>query len=193
MNIPPAIFFLNGDITYPPIQPPPQEVGSDPSLYIGDSDPLNKISEVTNFQKQLDITETMTKQEFDLRVATDPNYPNIVHLQGLRILVILDSFQDEVNRNLADVVMFVKQGIVTVEKNKFGPPRLSFDMQRINVFQMLRAVHSPNVVIVPDFGRREHERDNGAFGEIHIHRNKIYKWIPENQPGKPPHDPEEGE
>jgi hypothetical protein len=196
MRIPPAIIFINGDITYPPTLPAPQILGIDPSLYIG-ADPAQ--DELTKLQGQLQISETMTKQEFDARVAADPNYPAIVRLQYLRILVILDSFHDLVNRNLADVVIFVKQGIASIEKNNFGKHGLSLDMQRLNIYELLRYNRSKNVVIVPDFGEhyrdRDRDRDSGAFGEIDDHgpNHKLYKIVPENQPGKPPHDDDEGE
>jgi hypothetical protein len=90
------ICFINGDITYPPTIPIPEDIGADPTLYIGSDDPLE--SELGSLQLQLNIDETMSKQEFDARVAADPNYPRIVHLQNLRILVILTTFQDLVNR-----------------------------------------------------------------------------------------------
>lgn len=146
-SLPPAIFFINGDIQYPPT--PPIFVGSDPNnvqSYVGPD-------ELTNLQQQLFIDDTMTKAEFDARVAADPNYPTIVHLQLMRILVILPTFQDEVNRELADVVMFLHQGLADIECNRFGPPRQDFPFQRINMYELLRAVGSHNVVILPwDFG-----------------------------------------
>ena len=192
MRIPPAIIFINGDITYPPTLPIPQVLGADPSLFIG-ADPSQ--DELTKLQGQLQIDETMTKGEFDARVAADPNYPAIVHLQYLRILVILDSFQDLNNRNLADVVIFVKQGIASIEKNNFGKPGLSLDMQRLNIYELLRYNGSKNVVIVPNCGERHHHHDSGAFGQIDEHgpNHRLYKIVPENQPGKPPHDDDEGE
>lgn len=140
---PPAIVFLNGDINYPPS--PPIFPGANPAApnsYAG-------FSELTTLQTQLFINDTMTKAEFDARVAADPNYPTIVHLQGMRILVILPTFQDTVNRELADVVIFLHQGLADVECNKFGPPKHDFEVQRLTIYELLRAVCSPNVVILP--------------------------------------------
>ena len=187
MQIPSAIIFINGDISRPSTIPVPLVVGSDPSLFIG-AEPTT--DELTKIQGQLYIDDTMTKQEFDARVAVDPNYPAIIHSQYLRILVILDNFHDLINRNLADVVMFVKQGIASIEKNNFGKPGLSLDLQRLNIYELLRYNKSPNVVIIPDYGRyRHHHHDSGAFGQIDDHRDhKLYKIVPENQPGKPPFD-----
>ena len=215
MNIPPAIFFINSDIGMPEVPPPPAVLGADPSLYIG-AQPLMRISELTNFQQQLNIDDTMTKQEFDARMVADPEYAKIIHLHGMRILVLLDSFDNVTHRNLADVVLFVKQGTISVQKNKFdydhfyeydedwdsyrghkGRPRLTLDMQRLNVYELLRYNHSKNVATVPDFAVDRFRRcETGVFGCECDHcrkRSDFYKWIPENQPGKPPYDPEEGE
>lgn len=122
MQPPPVIFFVNAD--------------------------LNDKS-VSTLQTQLYINDTMTDAEFDARVAADPNYPAIVHLQDLRILVIRKDFHDLTNRTLADVVIFVKQGLATILKNNFGPPGLSLPIERLNMYALLRAVGSPNVAILP--------------------------------------------
>jgi len=143
MNPPPAIVFINGDITYPPS--PPIFIGAQPSNPASDA----SVSELTNLQIQLFIDDTITKAEFDARVAADPNYPTIVHLQNLRILVILPTFQDGYNREYAYVVIFLHQGLADVEHNHFGPPCQNFPIQRLTIYELLRAVHSPNVVILP--------------------------------------------
>jgi hypothetical protein len=134
---PPMILFINGDITYPsstlPVFP-----GTDP-----------KASELTTLQTQLFINDTVTKAEFDARVAADINYPTIIHLQNLRVMVILPTFHDLVNRQYADVVIFLHQGLGDIECNRFGPPGQNYEIQRINIYAILRAVHSPNVAILP--------------------------------------------
>tara|TARA_R110000868_G_scaffold67046_5_gene199251 strand:- start:9904 stop:10419 length:516 start_codon:yes stop_codon:yes gene_type:complete len=98
---------------------------------------------------QLMITETMTGQEFDSRVVADPNYPQIIHANYLRILIIRDSFRDLTNRTLADIVMFFKQGIISIEKNNFGPPGLRYQIDRINIYDLLRYNNSSHVKILP--------------------------------------------
>ena len=142
-SLPPAIFFINGDITYP-VTSTVTFPGTDP-----------KASTLNTLQTQLLIDDTMTKQEFDERVLSDPNYPTVIHLQGLRILVIVPAYNDGYNyMNLpnmeyADVVMFLHQGLADIEYNRFGPPCQSFEIQRMNMYDILRAVGSPNVVILP--------------------------------------------
>ena len=119
---PPAIIFLNADI----------------------NDTVKN-----TLTTQLYIDESMSFDEFNARVAADPNYSTIIHLQNLRILVILPTFQDFTNRTLADLVLFYNQGQVTVEKKNNGPPGLSLPIQRINIYELLRDVGSSSVVILP--------------------------------------------
>ena len=80
----------------------------------------------------------MTDIEFDARVVADPNYPTIVHLQNKRILVIRNTFHDLTNRNLADVVMFVKAGLCSIEKNNYGPPGLTLAVEGLYIHELLR-------------------------------------------------------
>lgn len=93
--IPSAIIFVNDDLT-PGVQGP--------------------------LQTQLYISEAITGAEFDARVSSDPEYPRIVHINGLRILVIR-SFRHKHRHNfhLADVVIFIKAGLASVESNRCGP------------------------------------------------------------------------
>lgn len=148
-NPPPGIFVINGEISYPPA--PPIFIGSNPA----NPTSYASVSELSNLQIQLFIDDTMTKEEFDARIASDPNYPTIVHLQNLRILVILPKhvpfceLMKKHNLEHADVVMFLHQGLADIEKNHFGPPGQNYELQRINIYEVLRAVHSSNVAMAP--------------------------------------------
>ncbi len=122
MELPSAIIFVNADIT----------------------DAIKNI-----LITQLDIVDSMDGYEFDARVIADPNYPQIIHLNHWRILVKRDTFQQTNNFNIANVVMFVKQGQASILKNNFGSPGLTLPIQRINVYNLLRAVGSSEVVILP--------------------------------------------
>lgn len=111
-----------------------------PSAIIFVNSDLNSVS-ISTLTNQLSITEVMTDIEFNARVAVDPNYPVIVHLNNLRILVINQSFHDFTNRNLADIVIFVKQGLLTVELDKSGPPSLTLPIDRINLFNLFADIN----------------------------------------------------
>lgn len=115
MEIPSAIIFINADI----------------------SDIARN-----NIKNQLNIDEVMTDVEFDARVTVDPNYPTFVHLNKQRILIERQTLQDITNRELADVVMFVKQGMVTVLQNNYGPPALSLPIERLNIFNLLAGIEN---------------------------------------------------
>jgi hypothetical protein len=137
--LPPAIIFINSDAV-------------DGYVYDGYSDgyipaPLNVRTRNTLIS-QLRINDYMSGAEFDARVVFDPNYPTVVHLQGLRILVARN-FRDYTNRNLADIALFYSRGLIKVEKNNFGPPGLTLPIDNINVYTLLRDVGSKYVVILP--------------------------------------------
>ena len=86
--------------------------------------------------KQLHISEWMTGATFDTRIAADPEYADNMRALGLRLMVERD-FRELTNREYADVVAFVKNGIISVELNKFGPPQPSFPVLNIHWGQFL--------------------------------------------------------
>lgn len=98
---------------------------------------------------QLEINETMSFGEFNERVVVDPNYPTVVHGAKLRILVKLPDFRDYTNRELADIVIFLKQGLASVEKNKFGPPGLTLPVQRLNIWNLVNGIIGANSACLP--------------------------------------------
>lgn len=114
--LPPAIIFVNNDLTE-------QVLGI--------------------LKSQLFITELIDGYEFDLRVLSDPNYPDIIHLNNIRLLVIR-SFNELNNRNLADVAIFVKAGLLSIEYNKFGPHGQTFPVDRINIYKLLKDYPASN-------------------------------------------------
>jgi hypothetical protein len=127
MQLPSAIIFVNDQVTLATISVLTTEDTPTPST-------------VQGIDVQLQITETISFEEFNARIASNPNYHDIVHLNKQRILVILKNFRDCRNREYADVVMFVKQGIASVESCKFSPPGYSIDTQRLNIYNLLYGV-----------------------------------------------------
>lgn len=142
MSLPPAIIFINADAVDGYV------IDGYSAIYDGYIYTPNGITR-TRLMEQLYINEYMTGAEFDSRVQAVPNYPDMVHLQGLRILVARDDFRDYTNRRLADVVLFYSHGMVNVEKNNFGPPGLALPIDRISIYTLLRDVGSKYVVILP--------------------------------------------
>jgi len=94
-------------------------------------------------ERQLYIDEAITGTEFMARVAADPNYPQEVHGNILRILVIED-FNDGYYayiRSLVDVVIFIKSGLASIEKNMFDScptPGETFDIDTLTMNQLLK-------------------------------------------------------
>lgn len=133
MSLPAGIFFVNADIT----------------------DDIKSV-----LTTQLYINEVLTDTEFDNRVSVDPDYPDQIRLNGLRLLVVRQNFRDYTNRQLADVVIFVSHGLAAVEKNNLCPfqplgnngfPSLTFPISRLNMYELLRYNRSNQVVnLMPD-------------------------------------------
>lgn len=113
--------------------------------------------------RQLYISDVMSGTEFDSRVVSDPNYPQIVHLNNMRILVVRD-FADGYSRALADVAIFIKAGLATIEGSKFGPPGQTFPVDRLTIYELLMKYpisgtlpipgNVQNNILVPMFPRR---------------------------------------
>lgn len=72
---------------------------------------------------QLFIDEVISGDVFDARVADgyDGYYVQLIKSNDLRLMVVR-SFREQTNRELADVVIFVKAALASVLKNNFGPP-----------------------------------------------------------------------
>jgi len=80
--------------------------------------------------KQLYINDYMTGTEFDNIIDADPDYPSKVKQLNQRIMVIR-SFEEQNNRDLADVVIFVAHATASIERNKFGPPGITYPVDSL--------------------------------------------------------------
>ena len=99
--------------------------------------------------RQLFISEAITGAEFDARVVADPNYYTAVHQNNLRIMVIRN-LSETTNRELADVVIFVKAGLASVEGGKFGPPGLTLPVDRLYWHELLNGVAPSTETFTPN-------------------------------------------
>lgn len=75
--------------------------------------------------RQLFIDEVVDGETFDSKVSDNPNFVSEFKSSQKRMLVER-SLSDLTNRELADVVIFVKSGLLTIEENKFGPPSYTY-------------------------------------------------------------------
>jgi len=81
--------------------------------------------------KQLYISEAITGTEFDARIAANPDYPILIKQLNLRIMVER-SFKELNNRELFDLILFLKNGLVSAEcRRPFAnfPPGLTFPLK----------------------------------------------------------------
>jgi hypothetical protein len=137
MDLPSAIIFTNGGVTLSRINYLHTQVNPTPST-------------VQGLDVQLQITEVISLEEFGARINSNPNYPQVVHLQQQRILVIVPDFQDKSYRRYADVVMFVKQGTIGVLQCKYREPGYTISAQNINIFNLLYGIdHAGNSPCCP--------------------------------------------
>lgn len=83
--------------------------------------------------RQLHISEVMDGYTFDGYVA-DGYYLEDIKKYNKRIMVTrtFDSRGDVSTWILADVVVFIKQGLASVEQNKFGPHSISYPVLKLN-------------------------------------------------------------
>lgn len=93
---------------------------------------------------QLIIDQVLDGYVFDGYVAINPNYPHSIHSLNQRILVIRNDFSNTINRNLADIAIFVKAGLASVELNKFGPPAQTYNIDRITIYSLVQPGYSSN-------------------------------------------------
>lgn len=84
---------------------------------------------------QLHIDETITGSEFDLRLAADPEYARNIRILQQRLLV-LRSHLDTTNREVMDVVVYIKNAMVSVSCNCFGPPGKTYQLKNLNWGQL---------------------------------------------------------
>lgn len=131
MNLPSAIIFVNSDL-----------------------DGYN----INTLVKQLKLDGYMSKIEFDNRISVLPSYPDLIHINNYRVMIILPDLHDHVNREFADVVIFVKAGLASILKNKFGPPDLTLPIERLNIYELLRGASSTQVVILPNFNNSKYQQ-----------------------------------
>ena len=113
-----------------------------PAIIFSNDDLTSQVQEV--LRTQLFLDEIMSGSVFDGYVAADGYYANNIKLMGKRILV-MRNFSTMANENLADVVIFIKNGLASVQKNNFGPPMQTYQVATLNMFQLLGSSSIKNI------------------------------------------------
>lgn len=154
---PPAIIFINNDLT-------------------------EQVQSV--FVRQLYITQVMDGYTFDGYVAADGYYPLSVHHDGYRILVMRD-LSDQTNRKYADITLFAKDGLVSVESNNYGPPGITL---RIDTVYLTALINLNTHQICHPFWGREDIYDCFLGHPISAY-NRDYRWWVMDFPRPTPPEP----
>jgi hypothetical protein len=101
------------------------------------------------FSRQFYLTQIMSAAVFDGYVAAQgfDGYGNSIfaqniHADGYRIMV-LRNYQDLTNRNLADIVLYSQNGLVSILFNKYGPPAGTFGIDRCYLSQLISVQKIP--------------------------------------------------
>ncbi len=87
-------------------------------------------------RSQLFLDEIISGDEFDGYVSADPDYVNNLKAQKRRVLVVR-SFNNLQNKQLADVVIFIKAGLASIQKNNFGPPGQTYPAANLTIVKLL--------------------------------------------------------
>jgi hypothetical protein len=82
-------------------------------------------STMSRIVSQLQIEETITFEELNSRLIADPNYTRNIRIERRRIMVTIDFLTTD-TRTQADVVVYVKNGLVSISKSCFGPPGATY-------------------------------------------------------------------
>ena len=64
--------------------------------------------------QQLDISEVIDGYQFQQRIDRQPLYSLIIHQNSIRLLV-LQSYYDHANRDVMDIMLFLKSGLASVQ------------------------------------------------------------------------------
>jgi hypothetical protein len=90
--------------------------------------------------KQLFVDIVLDGYDFDQAVLLNPNYAMEIKEDNLRLLVNRD-LSDMTNRYLFDVVLYFRNGLVSVLEDRVGPPSdtwpvLSLTWEKIGIYNM---------------------------------------------------------
>lgn len=88
-----------------------------------------------HIEKQLHISQTLDGYAFDATLISDTTFITNVTAQNRRILVIRP-FTELENRTIADVTIFVKNGMAAVLQNNFGGPLATFPLINLHWSQL---------------------------------------------------------
>ena len=111
-------------------------------IIVVNDDTVPQIQQV--MQVQLSLDEIITGTEFDSRVLADSQYPVTIRLSGRRVMVVR-SFFDQFDRTVVDFVLFIKNGLASIEYDQAGPPGQTYQVASMTLQQLVNGANqNPN-------------------------------------------------
>lgn len=110
------------------------------------------------FTRQFYLTEIIDGATFDGYLFTDPNFINTAYADGYRIMV-LKNLSDHTDRQLANITLFYKNGLVSILKDGYGPPTLTKKLDEVSFTTLINQLrYNPTPTTDKDL-------DDGFIGE----------------------------
>lgn len=97
-------------------------------IYINDDIPL-QIQQWISRQLKIDII--LDGYEFNSIIENDPEFVDRIRLSDSRLMVLINYIEQH-DRQHADIVAYVRNGLISTQKNKFGPPIESYQVLKIH-------------------------------------------------------------
>jgi hypothetical protein len=99
--------------------------------------------------RQLQLSEVITGSEFSLRITQSPFYPTIVKQNNIRLMVV-DALYNWPNRSIFDIVLFLKDGMISVLQDGYGPPRTLLPLDRVYWHELLHGTFPEHIIVCPN-------------------------------------------
>lgn len=144
--IPPAIMFVNDDLS--------------PSVH-------------DTLVRQLFINQILDGYTFDSFIAADPSWPDKIKQLNQRVMVVR-TFADRFSVttwNIPDVIIFIKNGLASVEINK-GPPSFTVPVLKLDWGYLL------NIHLPPQWWIRHREREACEANNLNKSRVTLRQFEP---------------
>ncbi len=108
-------------------------------------------------RSQLFLDEIISGDDFDGYVLADgysvtdgeifqSDYVDGLKSKKKRVLVVR-SFTNLQNKQLADVVIFIKAGLASIQKNNFGPPMQTYPVSSLTLINLLGDSSTKSIIV----------------------------------------------
>ncbi len=99
------------------------------ALILINNDLTDQVVEFTS--KQLFLTQILDGYGFENVLSSDPEFIANIKRKNERVAILASHQEFRDNRDMFDLVLFFKNGLASVEQNKFGPPCFTFPITKL--------------------------------------------------------------